>query len=105
MRPGQMMGSGMQFQGMSPAVVAVATSDGGVVVIAGPRTVKFDKDLNLVGVVMTTGNKMVKYDKNMNVVSEVELKMPAGMQQGPGSGAGQQGNKPAPPPNAPQGGN
>ena len=40
-------GKGKPMMGM-PRESLVATSDGGVVVLSGPRLVKYDKDLNLV---------------------------------------------------------
>ncbi len=55
----QMMGS-MQRQ-------MVATSDGGVIVLAGNKLLKYDKDLNLV--------------KEVEIKTEVELKIDAGSVQ------------------------
>lgn len=50
----QMGGGGMMAQMNSPMMndqhneSMIATSDGGVVVMAGPRLIKYDKDMNLV---------------------------------------------------------
>lgn len=46
---GGMMGGGKgKMMGMMHKDSVVATSDGGVVVMAGPRLIKYDKDLNLI---------------------------------------------------------
>lgn len=41
-------GKGKKMMGMMHKDSLVATSDGGVVVLSGPRLIKFDKDLNVV---------------------------------------------------------
>lgn len=47
MMGGQKQG-GNPMMGMMPRETAIATADGGIVVLAGPRLIKYDKDLNLV---------------------------------------------------------
>ena len=59
-----MMGK-MKMKGMHQQPTMIATSDGGVVVLAGPKLLKYDAQLNLVG--------------------EVELKMGPKPPQGEGS--------------------
>ena len=45
---GKMMKGGMMGGGMMQHASMVATPDGGVIVLSGPRLAKYDKDLNLV---------------------------------------------------------
>ena len=55
MRGKKMMGGKMMGMGMMMGKSVVATSDGGIVVVAG--------------------NKITKYDQDLNVVKEVDIKM------------------------------
>ena len=48
MRGKMMKGKGMMGGGMMQHASMVATPDGGVIVLSGPRLAKYDKDLNLV---------------------------------------------------------
>ena len=77
MMDGKMMGMCPMMQSMMQKQV-VATSDGGIIVVAG--------------------NKITKYDKNLNVVKEVEQKMDMDgmkkmMKDCPMMGKGMMGNK------------
>ena len=58
---GKMMGMGMMQRDS-----VVATSDGGVVLMQGPRLIKYDKDLNLVKEVEIPRGKKPPHDENQN---------------------------------------